>query len=62
MRQARKARTLLVAAVTFALAAQPAAACTGIMLKIKDGSIVHGRTVEFGITIIQLAPRRSGLS
>ena len=25
--------------------------CTGIMLKTKDGSIVHGRTVEFGITI-----------
>lgn len=26
-------------------------ACTGIKLKAKDGSIVHGRTVEFGITI-----------
>ncbi len=25
--------------------------CTGIMLKTKDGSVVHGRTVEFGIAI-----------
>jgi len=26
-------------------------ACTGIMLRTEDGSVVHGRTVEFGITI-----------
>jgi penicillin V acylase-like amidase (Ntn superfamily) len=25
--------------------------CTGITLKTKDGSIVHGRTVEFDMTI-----------
>ena len=34
--------------------------CTGIMLKTRDGSIVHGRTVEFGITIetsIVVVPR-----
>ncbi len=34
--------------------------CTGIMLRTKDGSTVHGRTVEFGITIdtsIAFVPR-----
>lgn len=34
--------------------------CTGIMLKAKDDSIIHGRTVEFGITIdttIAVVPR-----
>lgn len=35
-------------------------ACTGIKLKAKDGSIVHGRTLEFGISIdpsIAVVPR-----
>jgi len=51
MHPKRKATALLVAAISFVLATHPALACTGIMLKTKDGSIVHGRTVEFGITI-----------
>ena len=38
------------AMLTFA-AAQTASACTGIMLRNADGSIVHGRTVEFGIPL-----------
>ena len=29
----------------------PASACTGIMLRADDGSTVHGRTLEFGMTI-----------
>lgn len=35
-------------------------ACTGIMLKTQDGSVVHGRTLEFGITVdtsIAVVPR-----
>jgi penicillin V acylase-like amidase (Ntn superfamily) len=48
----RKARILLIAVMGFTFIAQPALACTGIMLKTNDGSIVHGRTVEFGITIV----------
>jgi choloylglycine hydrolase len=40
----------LAAMVTFA-AAQSASACTGILLKNADGSIVHGRTVEFGLPL-----------
>jgi choloylglycine hydrolase len=40
------------AAAIMALAAtQTASACTGIMLRNADGSIVHGRTVEFGIPL-----------
>ena len=34
--------------------------CTGIMVRTKDGSTIHGRTVEFGITIdtsIAFVPR-----
>jgi choloylglycine hydrolase len=40
----------LAAMMTFA-AAQTASACTGIMLRNADGTIVHGRTVEFGIPL-----------
>lgn len=40
----------LAAIMTFA-AAQTASACTGIMLRNADGTIVHGRTVEFGIPL-----------
>ncbi|MFV0339626.1 MAG: linear amide C-N hydrolase [Parachlamydiaceae bacterium] len=35
-------------------------ACTGLRLKAKDGSAVHGRTLEFGIivdTTVQVVPR-----
>ena len=53
-------KAVLLAAVATAAIVQPAAACTGIMLKAKDGSIVHGRTVEFGNVIdssIAVVPR-----
>jgi penicillin V acylase-like amidase (Ntn superfamily) len=44
--------TFLVLASGPFLFSHPAAyACTGIMLRTEDGSVVHGRTVEFGITI-----------
>ena len=49
----------LGAAATLA-AASTASACTGIMLKTADGSIVHGRTLEFGMfidTSVVLVPR-----
>ncbi len=51
MRARMNVKTLLATAMAAALAAQPVLACTGIMLKATDGSLVHGRTVEFGITI-----------
>ena len=60
MRQIRKASLTLAAAAIFALVAQQVSACTGIMLKMKDGSIVHGRTLEFGVmvdTSIAVIPR-----
>lgn len=44
-------RGLAAAAMTTFAAAQTATACTGIMLRNTDGSIVHGRTVEFGIPL-----------
>jgi len=51
MRLSKTVHISLIAAVVFAFVAQPVLACTGIMLKTTDGSLVHGRTVEFGITI-----------
>ncbi len=42
---------LLAFAALAATAAGPAHACTGLMLRNLDGSVVHGRTVEFGIPI-----------
>jgi len=55
---------LLILFLSFALACslfQPSAqACTGIMLRNADGSIVHGRTLEFGMVIesmIAIVPR-----
>jgi choloylglycine hydrolase len=44
-------RAAAAAAATALLAAGPASACTGIMLRNADGTIVHGRTVEFGIPL-----------
>lgn len=44
----------------FLLHASTATACTGIMLKTIDNSIVHGRTLEFGVpldTSIAVIPR-----
>ena len=55
-----KARVLLIAVLAGCLSLQPALACTGILLKTSDGSVVHGRTVEFGVTIessIAVVPR-----
>ncbi len=41
-----------VLTIAIALFAQSAAdACTGIMLKTKDGKYVHGRTLEFGVEV-----------
>ena len=37
--------------VTAALTAQTAAACTGIRLTAKDGAVVVGRTLEFGVDL-----------
>lgn len=45
------ARVLLASATMLATAFAPASACTGIQLTNKDGSVVSGRTVEFGIKI-----------
>ena len=42
-------KTLIIVAIIFI--AFPTYACTGIMLKNKDGSTVHGRTLEFGIEV-----------
>jgi choloylglycine hydrolase len=38
----------------------PAHACTGIMLRNSDGTVVHGRTLEFGMlvdTMVAIVPR-----
>ena len=35
----------------FLIATTPILACTGIKLVAKDGSVVHGRTLEFGIEV-----------
>lgn len=45
---------IICAALAASLALAPvsgASACTGIMLKAKDGSLVHGRTAEFGVPL-----------
>lgn len=60
MRQTKRMGFTLAAAAVFALVAQQVSACTGIMLKMKDGAIVHGRTLEFGTpvdTSIAVIPR-----
>jgi len=53
-------RTALLATAAFALVTQQALACTGIMLRNADGTIVHGRTVEFGAVVdlsLMVVPR-----
>lgn len=53
-------RGLAATAMTAILAATAAEACTGILLRNADESIVHGRTVEFGIPLemdIAVVPR-----
>jgi choloylglycine hydrolase len=44
-------RGLAVTAMTAFITATSADACTGILLKNADGTIVHGRTVEFGMPL-----------
>lgn len=45
-------RSITYALTLALLGIQPAAnACTGLMLKMKDGSMLRGRTVEFGVAI-----------
>lgn len=44
-------RGLAAAAVATFAAAETASACTGLMLRNSDGTVVHGRTVEFGIPL-----------
>jgi len=44
-------RSLAVTAMTAFVTATAADACTGILLRNADGSVVHGRTVEFGIPL-----------
>jgi choloylglycine hydrolase len=54
------AKSALLALLSALIAVTPTFACTGIMLKTADGSIVHGRTLEFGMYIdtdVVLVPR-----
>ena len=44
----RVAWSSLVAAVMLFVTVLPTLACTGITLIAKDGSVVRGRTMEFG--------------
>lgn len=60
MKMARLIKSSVLVCLALVFLAQAAGACTGIMLKNKDGSVVRGRTVEFGITIassIAVVPR-----
>lgn len=60
MRRNGKARIALAAAAAFALVTQQTQACTGIMLRNTDGTVVHGRTVEFGAVVdlsLMVVPR-----
>ena len=44
-------KTTIVAIVIMLFATSTTDACTGIMIKTKDGKTVHGRTLEFGIEV-----------
>lgn len=60
MKRGKLTKIVVLACVALVFLAQAADACTGIRLKNKDGSVVRGRTVEFGITIessIAVVPR-----
>ncbi len=46
-----KMKTMILAVAVILFAQTTADACTGIKLTTKDGSTVHGRTLEFGIEI-----------
>ena len=49
--KAKSIKTTIMAMVVLLLAPITANACTGIMLKTKDGKTVHGRTLEFGVEV-----------
>ena len=44
-------KTMIVAIAVMLFAINTADACTGIMIKTKDGKTVHGRTLEFGVEV-----------
>ena len=44
-------KTMIIAIATVLFAGNTANACTGIMLKTKDGKTVSGRTLEFGVEV-----------
>ncbi len=44
-------KTMIVAIAIMLFASSTTDACTGIMIKTKDGKTVHGRTLEFGIEV-----------
>lgn len=59
-RTLKAGRTVLAAVTVLAALDASALACTGIQLTTKDGSVVNGRTVEFGVQIdtsVVLVPR-----
>lgn len=59
-RKSKLFRGIAFAAAMALIASTSANACTGILLKNADGTIVHGRTVEFGIQLasdIAVIPR-----
>src|ERR1700720_4333405 len=45
------ASTIGICAMLLSSAVHPAQACTGIRLTAQDGTVVHARTLEFGIDI-----------
>ncbi len=47
----KKIGTMIAAMAIMLIAGSTADACTGIMLKTKDGKTVHGRTLEFGVEV-----------
>jgi choloylglycine hydrolase len=48
---ARFTSTAAACAIAIGAVLVPAEACTGIMLKAEDGSVIHARTLEFGIDL-----------
>ena len=60
MKRPNTARLAAIACALLILAQPDTRACTGIRLRTKDGSFVHGRTLEFGVevdTSIAVTPR-----
>ncbi|MCB2227206.1 MAG: choloylglycine hydrolase family protein [Desulfarculaceae bacterium] len=58
-------RFALLLAACAALLAAPAAACTGITVKAKNGAVVHARTLEFGVNLqsqVLMVPRGYALT